>query len=66
MHFINFGSSESGITFNPNREHALSFNDVYRRGPSILFFLKIFAREKRANAFPKRQIVIASVRIIEL
>ena len=32
----------------------------------LSFFLKIFAREKRANAFPKRQIVIASVRIIGL
>ena len=32
----------------------------------LSFFVKIFAREKRFNAFPKRQIVIASVRIIEL
>ena len=32
----------------------------------LSFFVKIFAREKRFNAFPKRQIVIASVRIIGL
>ena len=65
MHFINFGNSESGITVNPYREHALSFNDVYRRGPSILLYQN-FAREKTLNAFPKRQIVFASVRFIGL
>ena len=30
----------------------------------LSFFVKIFAREKRFNAFPKRQIVIAFVRLI--